>query len=247
MPEAGDQQIGEHQTVTPTAPGDSEQPKEAKAGSWFPIRADMTERPEFSRLSPCAAVVLLDLIRALNSHSYRVKIGVEHGPFWHYDRTWAKRLRMSINTFRAARSKLSKLGWLVYTPGYQVPDGKPQPSSYHDAEFAHAIPRTDCGTFYHSLWRELVGHLQRGHLQHLDLVTLAVLRYFWHVGGGDNLGLVTVPKRVFIAAAGITMAALRRAVARIRSAAPGLVEIRLRRTSIEIVTSFERVASGKSC
>lgn len=69
---------------------------------WFPIRSDMVQREEFRTLSPCEAVVLLDVNYRLQEHLSLRDIGTRQGPFGESDVRWAKRLCMSPETFRRA-------------------------------------------------------------------------------------------------------------------------------------------------
>jgi hypothetical protein len=206
--------------------------------SWFPIRSDMVERTEFGRLSPCAGAVLLDVNYRLHEHLRLVELGFRAGPFEHFDAAWAHRLRMSVAAFRSARGKLASLGWVRHTPGYHVPHGKPQPTRYQEALFCRAVRGVECATFRRSVWAALIQRLQQQELKHADLVVAAVLAYLWQIGGGNSLGVVTVPKRR-VTGTGQTVKALRAASNRISCAMPGVLEITWRRTSFEFIARFD--------
>jgi hypothetical protein len=206
--------------------------------SWFPIRSDMVERTEFGRLSPCAGAVLLDVNYRLHEHLRLVELGFRAGPFEHFDAAWAHRLRMSVATFRSARGKLASLGWIRHTPGYHVPHGKPQPTRYHEALFCRAARGVECAAFRRSLWAAVIEHLQRGELQHVDLVVAAVLAYFWQVGGGSSLGTVSVPKWRFTST-GQMVKTVRASATRISCGMPGVLDLAWHRTSIEFQAGFD--------
>ena len=205
---------------------------------WFPIRVDMIEAAEFRALSPCAGVLLLDIGYRLHEHLRSLELGFARKPFAHFDAVWARRLRMSVAAFRKARGKLARLRWIVHTPGHQNRGGaKPTPTMYHDACFARVMPGQRCAPFRRSLWRDLIEHLQREHLEHVDLVVAAVLAYFWRIGGGWSLGRVSVPKALFTAT-GLTIKSLRAATTRLRLVMPNIVQLSISHRSVEFIANF---------
>lgn len=211
---------------------------DSKRQQWFPIRVDMIEAAEFRALSPCAGVLLLDIGYRLHAHLGYIGFGYPRKPFAHFDAVWARRLRMSVVAFRKARGKLAHLGWIVHTPGHQNRGGaKPTPTMYHDACFARVIPGQLCAPFPRSLWQVLIIHLQREYLEHVDLVVVAVLAYFWRIGGGVSLGRVSVPKALFTAT-GITIKSLRAVTTRLHLVMPYMLQLSISHRSVEFIANF---------
>ncbi len=215
----------------PTA---TEVSKPERISWWFPINACMVEHSEFAKLSPTAGVALLDINFRLHSHLNSVKRKIHRKPFSHFDSVWAKRLCRSTGAFRAACKRLHLLGWITRTPGRNLPTLKA--TTYQSALFARPIPRY--AKFSRRLWEKLIEHLQRGDLRHVDLITFAVLAYFWEIGGRQRLGAVTVPKRCLVAT-GLTVKRVHASVSRISSALPGVVSLTMHRTSIEFIADFD--------
>ena len=211
---------------------------DSKVKVWFPIRADMIEAPEFRALSPCAGVLLLDIGYRLHAHLGYTRWDYLPKPFAHFDAVWARRLRMSLVAFRKARGKLAHLGWIVHTPGHQNRAGaKPTPTMYHDACFARVMPGQLCAPFPRSLWQVLIIHLQREYLEHVDLVAVAILAYFWRIGGGVNLGRVIVSK-ARLTATGITIKTLRAVTTRLHLVMPHMLQLSISHRFVELICNF---------
>jgi hypothetical protein len=181
----------------------------------FPVRFKMIQAPEFAKLAPCTAVVLLDTCYRL--HRWQPKHRAM-GDFSCCDEQWAARLAMSPSSFRDGRRELKHLGWINHCPGANKP--RPRSSSYPPAAFAFSIPAY--GRISYAVWEALLEALRQGAVTHSDVTCVAVLAYLWRNCGGETLGQVQVPKAAF-SNTGRSIKALRHAVDSLANTLPGVL------------------------
>jgi len=238
MPETLESQIPDAEAT------EAERPSEGQRRRWFPVRCDMVEREEFPKLTVCEKLVLLDINYRLHEHFFLVECQSRQGPFFQSDRKWADRLRMSAETFQNARCKIGRpidktpktpgLGWVSYQSGYKMSAGKASPTRYHDAAYATTQDGTMCGALWRQCWADLISALQRNRLNHADLVTFAMIGYWWKVCGGRQHGSIMIPKAEVKNRAGLSKATFEASLADLRAMWPQLLALQVRYRHFEI-------------
>jgi len=208
-------------------------PKESHQG-WFPFRFDLAEQAQFKELTPRKVVILLDIcnrvgqILDLYEHKMRDK------PYFaEKDETWAKRLRVDVQTFRDVRYELGRdmtgrtrnagVGWFEYKPGHGDRDGKLYRTEYHGARFGQRKKgEPPCALIYRLTWGLLIEALKRktNPLDHADVAAYAWLAYLWErygggkrYAGGTDKKSITIPKNEIEEMTGIAVGRFMRSLA----------------------------------
>jgi hypothetical protein len=200
----------------------SERPRGKTEQAWFPLRFDLAEQQDFKKLVPLRKVILIDIFFQVGQHLSLYEKGWRLQPYYvEGDGKWADRLRVSVESFRAARyvmgqsvagkSKKRGLGWFKYQPGYAARNGKLYRTEYHAAKYARVKKGEGvrCAAIDRHTWAVLISALKKGALDHVDLAVYLAVAYLWERYGGSIPGKdsITVPKAEIEPITGIKVAA----------------------------------------
>lgn len=180
-----------------------EQPHRETPQRWFPLRFDLVKQQEFKKLVFRQKVILLDIYYRLSEHLGLYELGRRPNPYYvEGDGKWARRLRVSVDTFRDARQQMGRditgktqnhgLGWFDYRPGHGDRNGNLYATEYHGARFAR-IKKGEgiqCAALDRHTWAVLIGEMKNKEdpLAHVDLAVYLAVAYLWKLCGGPIPG-----------------------------------------------------------
>lgn len=147
--------------------------------SWFPLAEDLTESPEFKKLTPTEKLFTLLLISKFN----------ERGPFYLPDLEAAVTLRTSTKTIQRARKKLGTLNWIDFRPGFLDRYFRGVATLYMSVKFADPSEVIWFAQMPRFTFEALLFSLFNGTLEHKDIMTYVALTYlYWRMRGSyaDN-------------------------------------------------------------
>lgn len=174
--------------------------------SWFPLRADLIENPEFVAMSPSQKVYYLALVSEFNlrgefyrsDQEFAVLIGAATDkepvkyPFT-LDRRDGCLYGVSVDTIRRARRELQKKGWIAYKPGTRSRRGTVA-TTYKQVRHARAAEEMFFAPMHRHTFDMLLDQARRGQFTHADLVAYTALVYWGYKHGRPGDFFITKGK-----------------------------------------------------